>query len=128
MKTMTELTQKESDILERAEDVIQRQVEILAKMGGKMNDADCRCLQTLVCTLGRARAVKGGNNFSNLPGLKGGSRRENPFTQIAWTFNARIVPISTAGRMVVHIIGKSLWIVMPRPNSRIIAEQKTIAI
>lgn len=64
---MVELTKKENDILEKAEDAILRQVEKINALADGMSEADCRSLQTLVCTVGRIRAVKGGNNFSNYP-------------------------------------------------------------
>ncbi len=67
MKGTVELTQKENDIIEKTEDAILRQVEIFTKIEDRMSETDCRNLQTLVCTLGRIRAIKGGNNFSNYP-------------------------------------------------------------
>lgn len=60
-----ELTGKGNNIFDKAEDVILRGVEKLLDTPEKMTEADCRNLQTLVCTAGRIQAIRWGNFHSN---------------------------------------------------------------
>lgn len=62
-----EQDRKGNDILDKAEDVILRDVEKLLEMPDKMSSEDCRNLQTLVCTAGRIQAIRNGNFHSNYP-------------------------------------------------------------
>lgn len=58
---------KGNDILDKAEDVILREVEKLLESPEKMSGEDYRNLQTLVCTAGRIQAIRFGRFFSNYP-------------------------------------------------------------
>lgn len=62
-----ELARKGNDILDKAEDVILREVEKLLEAQEGMTGEDCRNLQTLVCTTGRIQAIRNGNFHSNYP-------------------------------------------------------------
>ena len=63
------MTEKENDILEKAEDVILRKMEHYLEASKEMTDKDIYSLQMLVITLGRIRAIKAGRNYYEVPSL-----------------------------------------------------------
>lgn len=60
---MPELTRKEKDILDVAEDVIQKKLESYRGNAEAMTDKDVYNAQTLVITLGRIIAIRTGHLY-----------------------------------------------------------------
>lgn len=66
-KKMETMTEKEKDILEKAEDVILRKMEQYLKAPEAMTDKDCYDFQLLVITTGRIRSIKEGTGRTYIP-------------------------------------------------------------
>lgn len=65
---MEAMTEKENDILDKAEDVILRKMEQYLNAPEAMTDKDCYNLQLLVITTGRIRSIKEGTDRTVIPG------------------------------------------------------------
>ena len=61
------MTEKENNILETAEDVIQKLLNNYNSDIKQMSDKDVYNVQMLVVTLGRIRAIRDGKNYVNPP-------------------------------------------------------------
>lgn len=59
---MAELTKKQNDILEKAEDVIQKKLENYLEATKEMTDKDVYALQLLVITFAKIQAIRGNGN------------------------------------------------------------------
>lgn len=55
---MAELTKKQNDILDKAEDVIQKKLEHYQEAPKEMSDKDVYALQLLVITLAKIQAIR----------------------------------------------------------------------
>ncbi len=56
------MSDKKTDILGKAEDIILKKLEYYESHAQEMNDKDCYALQLLVITEGRIQAIKNGGN------------------------------------------------------------------
>ena len=56
---MAELTKKQNDILDKAEDVIQKKLECYLEAPKEMTDKDVYALQLLVITFAKVQAIRG---------------------------------------------------------------------
>ena len=66
-KEMETMTEKEKNILDKAEDVILRKMEQYLKAPEDMTDKDCYNFQLLVITTGRIKSIREGTDRTVFP-------------------------------------------------------------